>query len=209
VLRETCCKYRFGRAELLPIKKTGEALARYVAGYLCKSFGLVPSGRKNRLVRYSRSLSQRFTMRFTPYTLGNLIHRARLKLAASMLHFQEYGDFADYFGSRWHYYLGEIIAAIPMPLVIDEGEFENGVATVMLREFAKDPFPFLDEAGKKKMVAARSGLLRKFTELAFDESAEMRWEESNRPTEADNIDAGPATETDLQSDLIEASGNPF
>ena len=57
-MRETCCKYRFGRAELLPIKKTGEAVAWYVAGYLSKSFGLVPSGRKNRLVRYSRSLSQ-------------------------------------------------------------------------------------------------------------------------------------------------------
>jgi hypothetical protein len=47
-------------------------------------------------------------MRFSPHTLGNLIHRTRLKLAASMLHFQEYGDFADYFGSRWHYYLGAI-----------------------------------------------------------------------------------------------------
>jgi hypothetical protein len=29
-------------------------------------------------------------------------------------------------------------------------------------------------------------LLRKFTELAFDESGEMRWQES-RPTEADNM----------------------
>ena len=88
-----------------------------MAGYLSKSFGLVPSGRKNRLVRFSRSLSQRFTMRFSPHTLGNLIHRTRLKLAASMLHFQEYGDFADYFGSRWHYYLGAIIAAIPVPFL--------------------------------------------------------------------------------------------
>ena len=35
----------------------------------------------------------------------NLIQRTRLKLAASMLHFQEWADFADYFGSRWHYYL--------------------------------------------------------------------------------------------------------
>jgi hypothetical protein len=69
--------------------------------------------------------------------------------------------------------------------------------------------PFLDEAGKKKMVAAQSGLLRKFTELACDESAEMRWQDSQRPTEADNIDVGPTTEADLQSDLIEASGNPF
>jgi hypothetical protein len=50
--------------------------------------------------------------------------------------------------------------------------------------------------------------LRKFTELAFDEAAEARWPES-RPTEADNMDVGPATETDLQSELIEASGDPF
>jgi hypothetical protein len=58
------------------------------------------------------------------------------------------------------------------------------------------------------MMAAHSALLGKFTELAFDEPAEARWEES-RPAEADNIDVGPATETDLQSDLIEASGDPF
>jgi len=51
-------------------------------------------------------------------------------------------------------------------------------------------------------------LLRKFTELAFDEASEMRWQES-RPMEADNIDVGPPTETDLHSDLIDSSGNPF
>ena len=69
-------------------------------------------------------------------------------------------------------------------------------------------YSVLDEAEKKKMMAAHSDLLRKFTELGFDESAEARWQES-RATEADNIDVGPATETDLQSDLIEVSGNPF
>jgi hypothetical protein len=57
------------------------------------------------------------------------------------------------------------------------------------------------------MLAAHSALLREFTQLAFDESAEARWQES-RPTEAD-IDVGPATRTDLQSDLIEALRNPF
>jgi len=51
------------------------------------------------------------------------------------------------------------------------------VAAKALREFAQDPFPYLDEVGKKNMIAAHSALLRKFTELAFDESAEMRWEE--------------------------------
>jgi hypothetical protein len=44
--------------------------------------------------------------------------------------------------------------------------------------------------------------------LAFDEAAEMRWQESGS-TEADNIDAGPPTETDLQNDLIDAARNPF
>jgi hypothetical protein len=44
--------------------------------------------------------------------------------------------------------------------------------------------------------------------LAFGESAEMGWQESG-PTEADNIDVGPATDTDFQGDLMEASGNPF
>jgi len=58
------------------------------------------------------------------------------------------------------------------------------------------------------MTAAHSGLLRKFTELACDESAEMRWQES-RPAEADNMDVGAATETDLRSDLMEALGNLF
>jgi hypothetical protein len=43
------------------------------------------------------------------------------------------------------------------------------------------------------MTAEHAGLLRKFTYLAFDESAEMRWQES-QSTEADNIDVGLVTE---------------
>jgi hypothetical protein len=52
---------------------------------------------------------------------GNLIHRTRLKLAASMLHFEEYGDFADYLGPRWYFYLGDIIASIPVPWKFAKG----------------------------------------------------------------------------------------
>jgi hypothetical protein len=64
-----------------------------------------------------------------------------------------------------------------------KGQFESGVAARVLREFAQDPFPYLDEAEKKEMMASHSGLLRKFTELAIDESAEVRSQES-RPMEA-------------------------
>ena len=58
------------------------------------------------------------------------------------------------------------------------------------------------------MISAHSALVRKFTELAFDEPTEMRWQES-RPAEADNIDVGPVTETELSDDLTETSSNPF
>jgi hypothetical protein len=50
-------------------------------------------------------------------------------------------------------------------------------------------------------MTAHSALLRKFTELAFDETAEVRWQESQR-TETDNIDVEPVAETDSQNDFF-------
>src|ERR1035438_7988826 len=121
-----------------PIKKTGDALARYLAGYLSKSFEMVPAGKKSRLVRLSRGLSRDFSMQFSIWSLGNLIYRTRLKMAAEMLHFQEYGDFADYFGPRWNYYIGDIIAAVPVPMKFAKGDFERGVAAKILGDYAEN-----------------------------------------------------------------------
>ena len=122
-LRETVCKYRFGRVELLPIKKTKEAFARYLGKYLTKTFNLIPPGRRHRLIRYSRGIGRHFPMRFSIYSLGNLLYRTRLKMAAAMLNFRDYGLFADCFGPRWNYYLRDIIASIPIPLAIWQRRF--------------------------------------------------------------------------------------
>jgi hypothetical protein len=207
-LRKTCCKYRFGRVELVPIRKTGEALARYIAGYLSKSLKGMKAGRRKRLVRMSRNVSKQFTMTFAVWNIANLIYRTRLKMAASMLHFAEYGDFADYFGPRWNYYLGDIIAGIPVPFEFRKDDFQRGFAAKILADYAENPFPYLDEEKKKQMAAVNSALLEKFSDLAFDEAADMRWRES-RPVEADNIDVGRLTSEDLQDDLLENSENPF
>ncbi len=51
-------------------------------------------------------------------------------------------------------------------------------------------------------------LLRKFSELACDEMAEMRWQET-QPAEVDNIDVGALTEADLKGDLLATSDDPF
>ena len=108
----------------------------------------------------------------------------------------------------WPVLRGDIVATIPVPLVFAKGEFENGMAAKRLNEFGADPYPYLDEAAKKKMAAAQSDLLRKFTELTFDESAQACWQESQRRG-VDNIDGVPVTETDLQNDLFETAANPF
>ncbi len=207
-LREIACQYRFGRIELLPVKKTGEALARYLADYLSKSFQVIPPGKKHRLVRLSRGVSRQFSMTFSIWSLGNLIYRTRLKMAAGMLHFQDYGDFANYFGPRWNYYLGDLMAPIPVPMVFAKGDFERGLAVKILNDFAENPLPYLVEEAKQKLAAVNAMLLRKFAELAFDDLAQVRWQESE-PGEADNIDVGPRTEADLTSDLFATSENPF
>jgi len=207
-LRVTACKYRFGRVELLPIKKTKEAFARYLGKYLTKTFNLIPPGRKNRLVRYSRGIGRHFSMRFSFNSLGNLLYRTRLKIAAAMLNFRDYSFFADFFGPRWNYYLRDIIASIPIPLVFGKSNFETGVAAKLLEAYTTDPLPYLDPESKKKMSAAYRMMWRKFEEIAFDVSAGERWQEAMAP-EADNIDVGPLTEANLHADLFDTSGNPF
>ena len=222
-LRKICCRYRFGRVELLPIKKTGEALARYLAGYLSKAYRLIPPQKKrkveseeektpqskrHRLIRFSRGISRLFSMRFSVRSLGNLIYRTRVKMAADVLHFNDYGDFADYLGPRWNYYLGDLIASIPIPMVFGKDDFDRGIAAKILNDYAENPFPYLDEETKKKLLSVNADLLRKFTELAFDEAAEARWQRLER-READNIDVGPLTADDLQGELLANSDNPF
>ena len=207
-LRHICAKYHFGRVELLPVKKNAKAVAFYLTGYLFKTTRQLPLGSRNRLVRYSRTLSQRLTLRFSINSLGNLIARTRLKMAAGMLHFREYGDFADYFGSRWHYYLGDMIASIPIPFVFAPDYFQTGIAAKVLSLFAEEPLPYLDEDMKKKLATVQSDLLRKFTDIAFDESAVTRWQESER-AKADNDGEGQAVDRELQNELFESSGGPF
>ena len=43
-----------------------------------------------------------------------------------------------------------VVLSIPVPLVFGKGQFESGVAAMMLREFAHDPFAYLDEAEIRK-----------------------------------------------------------
>jgi hypothetical protein len=88
-------------------------------------------------------------------------------------------------GPRWNCYLRDIIATILIPLTFAKDQFESGVAAKLLNEFAANPYPYLGGAARKKMTTAHSDVLRKFEEFAFNESAKVRWQQSQR-TEAHN-----------------------
>jgi hypothetical protein len=169
-LRRVCCKYRFGRVELVPIRESGKAVGCYLASYLTKTWKGLKASCKSRLVRSSRNISGQFTLAYSVWNLSSLIHRTRLMMAARILNFAEYEDFADYFGPRRHYYLGAIIAQIPIPFKFGKGDFEKGIAVKILNNYAENPYAYLDDEDKKKLVGVDGALLQKFTDLAFDEA---------------------------------------
>jgi len=67
---------------------------------------------------------------------------------------------------------------------------------------------YLDGGTKKTLLAVNTMLLRKSSELACDEMAEMRWQET-QAAEADNIDVGPLSAEVLQTTMLESHNEPF
>jgi hypothetical protein len=121
----TSKKYGFGRPELLPVKKTGEALAAYVAKYISKGFSYRRHDDKGaRLVSYSKNArvcGSRFSF------VGGRSHqwRLRCKLFLDFLSFRHhqqatikgekplpwftYDDMPSLFGKRWAWRLRDQI----------------------------------------------------------------------------------------------------
>jgi hypothetical protein len=207
-LREVSCKYRFGRVELLPIKKSAKAVGFYLGDYLVKTYNTIPPGRRCRLVRFSRNINRAISSKFSIHGIGQLIYRTRLKIAARMLNFQEYGDFAEYFGSRWNYFLRNSIAWIPVPFQFQRGAFESGFACEILSRYAENPQLCLDERGKEKLTDVSRELWWRFDEAISENVFKARLEPRSMRL-GDNFGDGPVTPDDLQDDLFRRSENPF
>lgn len=155
---------------------------------------MFPPGGRNKLVRSSKEVGQAVPLSFSIVSLGNLYTRTKLAIATAILGFTEYGDFAEYLGPRWHYYLGAAIDAIPVTLKMTRVDFLRGPAgKLLMNEYVKDPEQWMDEQEKGQFRAACCELGRKFLELCFDERGgdarpALGTEDSG---EADNIDFGP------------------
>lgn len=123
--RNTAKRYGFGRSELLPVKKTGEALASYVAKYISKGFSYRRDEDKGaRLVSYSKN-SRVCGSRLS--FVGGRSHewRLRCKLFLDNLYYRyynqallegilppepfSYDDMPSLFGRRWAWRLRDKI----------------------------------------------------------------------------------------------------
>jgi hypothetical protein len=120
-LRKTARKYRFGRTELLPIKSTIEAMAKYVGKYISKHMENRNEEDKGaRLVRYSRG-ARAGTTRFMFKTDGSEAWRRKVAVFAQMIQEQhpeqrvsDLEDLKRVLGPTWAYRHRELILDIPV-----------------------------------------------------------------------------------------------
>jgi hypothetical protein len=109
VLRDTLPKFGFGRAELLPIEKTSEAVASYVSKYIEKNVcNRLCEDKRKKLVRYSGwEKSQLKPNEFSWATPKASAWRFKTKVCAALVG-ADHGTVADAFGPRWAFGISRI-----------------------------------------------------------------------------------------------------
>jgi hypothetical protein len=120
--RETAKLYGFGRTELLPIRSTDVAIARYVGKYISKHVAAREERDKGvRLVEYSREARIAST-RYQFMTAGAALWRLQLAAFARIIAEREglaevrYEDLSGLLGERWAYNNREFIRHLPVEI---------------------------------------------------------------------------------------------
>lgn len=119
-LRKTAPAYGFGRTELLPIRSSTEAIAKYVGKYIAKHLEARKLEDKGaRLVRYSRG-ARAGTTRFQFQSVGSAHWRRKVAIFAQIVQtlnpdvrVSELSDLTIVLGKRWAYHHRDFILALP------------------------------------------------------------------------------------------------
>ncbi len=135
--------YKFDACHLLPVIKSGEAMAKYVSGYIGKGFAnRKPEDKGVRLVGCTRNVSRICNERFSWVDGGGKLHRRKLGVLDGLLHFESLDDFAANFGPKWAYHLGPVLPLIVLP------HYDDMKLARMdgwdLKDEQGEPWPWLD-----------------------------------------------------------------
>jgi len=114
ILRERLAGYGFGRSELTPIYKSGEAVACYVAKYVEKNlFARVKADKGKKLVRYvGWKRSQMTANGFCWATPGAIEWRRNAAMIAGLHGVTRKEDVAKCWGSRWAHKFSGLMADV-------------------------------------------------------------------------------------------------
>jgi len=114
MLRETLPQYGFGRAELTPIRKTGEAVACYVSKYVEKNlFNRLPDDRRKKLVRYiGWSKAQLKPNEFSWASARATSWRIKTRQLAASVGVGAREQMAPIFGPRWAFKVSRVMNAV-------------------------------------------------------------------------------------------------
>lgn len=114
MLRETLPAYGFGRAELTPIRKTGEAVACYVSKYVEKNlFNRLPDDRRKKLVRYlGWNKAQLKPNEFSWASARATSWRIKTRQLAALVGVGAREQMAPIFGPRWAFKVSRVMNAV-------------------------------------------------------------------------------------------------
>ncbi len=108
-LREALPKYKFGRSELLPVRKDAESVSKYLGKYISKHIGCRKNQDKGvRLVSYSKGWP-RSNANFQWFTDNSFLWRSQVGKFAEYYGCLNLDDLKNKFGRSWAYHLGEYI----------------------------------------------------------------------------------------------------
>jgi len=134
MLREMCPRYRFGRSELMPVRKSGEAISRYLGFYLGKGVDSRPPEAKGaRLVTYSRNFPRRAVGHKFMFLGGSAdLWRSKLDFMADLWGLADIDGFSERFGPNWVFWLRDLIWTL-----------NTGADATLTADFAKRLAPFV------------------------------------------------------------------
>jgi hypothetical protein len=113
-LRRVLPLYKFGRHELIPIRKNGAALARYVGGYIRKSMDFRPVEAKGaRLITYSKSFPRKVVGHAWGFhTPAKAIWRQKVARFAELHRVKDLAGMKARFGPRWAWWFKDLIESL-------------------------------------------------------------------------------------------------
>ena len=156
MLREKLPEYGFGRAELTPIEKTGEAIACYVSKYIEKNIcNRTADDKRKKLVRYiGFEKKQLKPNEFSWASVRATAWRMKTREACGLVNITSREQAAETFGPRWAFQVSKIWQKI------DETLFPGLLCDYLEKQLIARELARI--AGEKKFVALNHGTKYRF-----------------------------------------------